>query len=185
VAFLGVFSLVAFGALGALGGPAPKAAAQQVAVGSPLESQVKAAYILNFINLTEWPPAALGPASNPLRICVAGSDPFRTVLEQTVKGDSVQGHPLVVERVTRDGAATCQVLFVAASDASQTVELLRALGSAPVLTIGEADAFLKGGGVVRFVTDQGHVRFDVNRRTAEQHGLTLSSRLLRVARSVQ
>ena len=185
MAFLGVLSLAAFGALSALRGPAPQAAAQQVSVGSPIESQVKAAYILNFVSLTEWPASALGPASNPFRICVAGSDPFRTVLEQTVNGESVQGHPLVVERVTRDVAATCQVLFVAASDAAQTAELLRTLGTAPVLTIGEADAFLKDGGVVRFITDQGHVRFDVNRRTAEQHGLTLSSRLLRVARSVQ
>lgn len=182
MAFLGVLSLVAFGALGAA---SPQAAAQQVSVASPLESQVKAAYILNFVNLTDWPAAALGPASNPFRICVAGSDPFRHVLEQTVRGESMQGHPLVVERVTRESAATCQVLFVAASDGAHTAELLRALGTAPVLTIGEADAFLKGGGVVRFVTDQGHVRFDVNRRTAEQHGLTLSSRLLRVARSVQ
>ena len=179
MAFLKVLSLVAFGAF------AQQAAVQQSSAGSPLEYQVKAAYILNFVNLTEWPAAALGPALNPFRICVAGADPFGGVLANTVKGESVQGHPLVVERLVRDSAQTCQVIFVPATHAGQTTELLRTLGSAPVLTIGEAEAFLRGGGVVRFVIDQGHVRFDVNRRSAEQHGLTLSSRLLRVARSVQ
>jgi hypothetical protein len=182
VAFLRVLSLVAFGALAP---QAPQAAIQQMSAGSPVEYQVKAAFILNFLNLTEWPAAALGPPSTPFRICVAGTGPLRSVLEDTIKGESVKGHPLVVERLARDAAQTCHVLFVPASDAAQTAELLRALGPAAVLTIGETESFLRAGGVVRFVVDQGHVRFDVNRRSAERHGLTLSSRLLRVARSVQ
>jgi hypothetical protein len=158
---------------------------QQGSARSPLEYQVKAAYILNFVNLTEWPAAALGPVSNPVRICVLGGDSFRSVLENIVRGESLHGHPLVVERSTGDPDQNCQVLFVSGRNADAGAELLRTLGPAPVLTIGEEDGFLRDGGVVRFVIDQGHVRFDVNRSSAEHHGLTLSSRLLRVARSVQ
>jgi hypothetical protein len=158
---------------------------QQMPAGSPVEYQVKAAYILNFVNLTEWPAAALGAPSNPFRICVSGTSPLRSVLEDTIKGESVHGHPLLVERLMRESAQACHVVFVPASDNAQTAELLRALGPAAVLTIGETDGFLRAGGVVRFLVDQGHVRFDVNRRSAERHGLTLSSRLLRVARSVE
>jgi hypothetical protein len=168
-----------------MGTLAPQDAIRQMSAGSPVEYQVKAAYILNFVNLTEWPPAALGPASTPFRICVSGAGPLRSVLEDTVKGESVNGHPVLVERLARDAAQTCRVIVLPASDAAQTSDLLRAIGPAPVLTIGETEAFLRAGGVVRFVVDQGHVRFDVNRRSAEQHGLTLSSRLLRSARSVQ
>jgi hypothetical protein len=172
---------VAFG----LAMPQVPALQQQPSVGSPLEYQVKAAYILNLVNLTEWPAAALGPSSNPFRVCVLGADSFRSVMENTVRGESVHGHPVVVERSTGDPDQNCQVLFVSTRNADAAAELLRTLGPAPVLTIGEADGFLRAGGVVRFVVDQGHVRFDVNRVTAEHHGLTLSSRLLRVARSVQ
>jgi hypothetical protein len=180
MAFLSVLSLVASLVYG------QQAGALQPSVGTPIEYQVKAAYILNFVNLTEWPAAALGPPASPFRICVAGNDPFRGALESTVKGEAIQGHPIVVERLTRaDAGQTCHVLFVSDGNATQIAELLQALGTAPVLTIGEADAFLRRGGVVRFVVDQGHVRFDVSRRSAERRGLTLSSRLLRVARSVQ
>ena len=179
MAFLTVLALVAFGAF------PPQPVALQQSAGTSLEYQVKAAYILNFVSLTEWPAAALGPALSPFRICVSGADAFRGVLANTVRGGSVQGHPLVVERFSHMTAQTCQVLFVPAADAGQTAAMLRNLGSAPVLTVGEAEAFLGGGGVVRFVIDQGHVRFDVNRRSAEEHGLTLSSRLLKVARNVQ
>jgi len=181
VAFLSSLAFVAFG----LAIPQVPALQQKPSSGSPLEYQVKAAYILNFVSLTEWPSDALGPLSNPFRLCVLGADPFRSVLENTVRGESVHGHPLVVERSTGDPDQNCQVLFVSGRTAGAAAELLRTLGSAPVLTIGEADGFLRDGGVVRFVVEQGHVRFDVNRGSAEHHGLTLSSRLLRVARSVQ
>jgi hypothetical protein len=87
--------------------------------------------------------------------------------------------------VARDAVQSCHVLFVPAGEAAQTSELLRSVGTAPVLAIGESAAFLRAGGILSFVVDNGHVRFDVNRRNAEQRGLTLSSRLLRVARSVE
>jgi hypothetical protein len=180
VAFLNLLLLVASGAF-----PAQATAAAPSSVGSPLEYQVKAAYILNFVNLTEWPPSALGQVSTPFRLCVAGSDPFRGVLESTVKGETVMGHPIVVERVARGAAQTCQVVFVPGDDAAEAAEIVRTLGSGPVLTIGEGAAFLHAGGVVSFAVEQGHVRFDVSRGSAERHGLTLSSRLLRVARSVR
>ncbi len=58
------------------------------------------------------------------------------------------------------------------------------MAGAPVLTVGESVTFLQSGGMVNFVTEQGHVKFDVSRRTAEARGLKFSSRLLRLARSV-
>jgi len=61
----------------------------------------------------------------------------------------------------------------------------RATPSPPAAAITIGHNVESMGGVVRFVVDQGHVRFDVNRRSAEQRGLSLSSRLLRVARRVQ
>ena len=197
MAFLGVAALVVFQGVaapaaaarhsqGAQSPQSPRTAqAAQPAAASPLEYQVKAAYILNFINLTEWPPAALGSATAPFRVCLSGTGQLRAALEDTVKGESVHGHQVVVDRLTSETAPTCQVIYVPASDAAQMPDLMRAVGSAAVLFIGETDAFLRAGGVVRFVVDQGHVRFDVNRRSAEQRGLTLSSRLLRVARRVQ
>jgi hypothetical protein len=105
-------------------------------------------------------------------VCLSGTGQLRAALEDTVKGESVHGHQVVVDRLTSETAPTCQVIYVPASDARPDADLMRAVGSAAVLFIGETDAFLRAGGVVRFVVDQGHVRFDVNRRSAEQRGLS-------------
>jgi hypothetical protein len=153
--------------------------------GTTLEYQVKAAFIFNFISFTQWPASALGPPSSPLRICVAGDDPFRGALESTVSGERILDHPIAVEHLRGSAAGRCHVLFVAAADAARVPELLRDVGSSPILTIGESDQFLRSGGVVNLVVDEGHVRFDVSQKAAVAHGLTLSSRLLRVARSVR
>jgi hypothetical protein len=53
------------------------------------------------------------------------------------------------------------------------------------LTVGEGDEFLRQGGMVAFVIENRRVRFDVNQTTAANAGLTLSSRLLMVARVVR
>lgn len=163
---------------------AQRGIAPQPPPGANLEYQVKAAYILNFLSFVEWPDTAFETASTPFRLCVVGSDPFGGALEGTMKGESFQGHAVVVERVAPGEAAPpCQLLFVPAS--AEAADLLRTTVSAPILTIGESDGFLRNGGVVAFVIEQGHVRFDVNRASAERRGLKLSSRLLRVARNVK
>jgi hypothetical protein len=51
-----------------------------------------------------------------------------------------------------------------------------------VLTVGESPDFLTKGGMINFVLESGKVRFDVNVPAASARGLSLGSRLLRVAR---
>ena len=168
--------------------PTISLSAQPVAVveqGPSLEYQVKAAYLLNFVSFTEWPRSAFATDTAPLRICTAGGDPFGAVLDGTVEGEAVLGHPVVVERVMATGdARSCHVMFLARSQDGRVAEWLRAVHGAPVLTVGESAAFLRAGGIVSFAVDQGHVRFDVNRGAAEARGLKFSSRVLRLARSV-
>jgi hypothetical protein len=54
-----------------------------------------------------------------------------------------------------------------------------------VLTVGDSDGFLRAGGMIAFVVEDRHVRFDISQREAAKGSLTLSARLLNVARSVQ
>jgi hypothetical protein len=55
----------------------------------------------------------------------------------------------------------------------------------PILTVGEAPGFAEHGGVIRFVLEDNRVRFEVNVAAAHQADLTISSRLLTLARIVQ
>ena len=144
---------------------------------------MKAAYLFNFINFTEWPPSAFeGPASS-FHICIVGRDPFGRVIDDAMRGEAVLGHPLAVRRLRLDEPLLgCHVVFVPASVAAPAV-VLRAIGAAPVLTVGESDAFWRAGGMLRFDMQETHVRFDANGKAAEAAGLRLSARLMQVART--
>jgi hypothetical protein len=63
--------------------------------------------------------------------------------------------------------------------------MLALLKQAPVLTVGEGERFLSLGGHIAFVVENNRVRFDVNKDAIDRTGLTISSKLLRVARSVK
>jgi hypothetical protein len=106
-------------------------------------------------------------------------------LAETIRNEAVEGHPLTL--VSSPPAAAirrCHILFVPAN-APNPEAALKAADGAPVLTVGETEAFLRAGGALRFAVDGGRVRFDVNPGSAARVGITLSSRLLQVARKVE
>jgi len=149
-----------------------------------LEYEVKAAFLYNFFSFVTWPTDALASASDPVRLCVFDPDPFGPVLDRTVAGGVAEGHPIAVQRVP-DGQSLlrCSLVFVPRSAAAHVDQVIRATAKRAVLTVGESPDFLKKGGMIEFVIDGGRVRFDVNAKAAAANGLSLSSRLLRVARS--
>ena len=51
--------------------------------------------------------------------------------------------------------------------------------------VGESDGLARRGVAINFYIADGRIRFEVNRRAAEQARLKLSSRLLRLARLVE
>ena len=149
-----------------------------------LEYRVKAAFLLNFTKFTEWPESAFVDAKTPLSICILGSDPFGHVLDQTIEGEVVNSRKLVVQRIQSPPAAkACQVLFAARLEEG-TSQILSTVGPG-VLTVGEDETFVRGGGMIRFLIEAGRVRFDINQTAAEAAGLKLSSKLLKVARLVK
>ncbi len=149
-----------------------------------VEYQVKAAFLLNFAKFVEWPAGAFPTADSPIAICVLGKDPFGRALDEVVQGETVNARRLVVQRINQAPAPRmCNVLFVGGGE-KDVPKLLDSLGR-QVLTVGEGDKFLRDGGMIALVIDNRRVRFDVNQMAAVNAGLTLSSRLLSVARSVE
>lgn len=148
------------------------------------EYQVKAAFLMNFTKFVDWPASAFQNSESPLTICVLGEDPFGGALDQVVENETAGGRRLAVQRLHRmPPAKTCQVLFISRSERDQAA-LVAAAGSG-VLTVGDQEGFLREGGIIAFVLQAHHVRFDINLQAAARAGLAISSRLLSVARRVQ
>lgn len=152
-----------------------RASAQSVEVA--LEYRVKAAYLFNFTKFVEWPEEALRDGT-PLTICTVGGNPFGPALGETIRGEQVNGRPLAARPAPP--VEGCHLLFV--PRAVPPAGHLAAASTRPILTVGESEDFLDRGGMVRFVLEDGRIRFEINHDAAARMHLRISSRLLRLAR---
>jgi YfiR/HmsC-like len=148
------------------------------------EDDIKAVFLFNFTQFVEWPPAA--DTREPFRICVVADPPFVAALDRTVAGESVGHRPIArTDPASPDAARGCEILFIGRQDDERTVERwLAAVKGLPVLVVGESRAAWSRGVHVNFVVENNRVKFDVHNDNAARDGLTISSKLLRVARHV-
>jgi hypothetical protein len=148
----------------------------------PLEYEVKAAFLLNFVRFVQWPEVR---SPGPIAVCVLRHNPFGDVLRQIVDGETVEGRPVVVRHIsTPDAAPGCQILFVPRSVIQEDGAI--AVPVEPgVLTVGESDTFIDLGGIINFFEDGGRIRFAIAPSAAQRSALRLSARLLNVARLVE
>jgi hypothetical protein len=54
----------------------------------------------------------------------------------------------------------------------------------PILLVGNAPDFLDRGGMINFVVVNNRIRFDINVKNSHRAGLEISSKLLKVARTI-
>jgi hypothetical protein len=152
----------------------------------PTEFQVEAAYLFNFGRFVDWPPTSRGQTGASLVICVLGDDPFGSSLDSVLQRGTVKGKALTAKRIGRiEDAATCQVLYISASEAARVDRILSTVGNVSVLTVSDMPQFMDHGGMIQFMLEDGKVRFQINLGAAENAGLALSSELLKVAVNVK
>jgi len=150
------------------------------------EHQVKAAFLFNFAQFIEWPPNAFTSTNAPISIGILGADPFGESLDETVRGETIQGRTLVVRRSRRiEDLKDCQMIFVCRSEKRNLDEIFAALKSKPVLTVGETEGFAQRGGGINFYRDGNKVRFEINPAVTRRNGLRVSSELLSLGKIVK
>jgi hypothetical protein len=154
------------------------------ALAQPTEWEVKAAFLPRFFRYVTWQPAAMPRGNLPFVLCVLGSDPFGTALDQAARNQTVDGRKIAVRRLAPDAALdNCHVLFVAGGRTTRN-QAAAALARRQVLTV--TDARNNGPkGIVHFSIVGGRVRFFIDQSLAEQRGLSISSRLLALALGVR
>lgn len=146
------------------------------------EYDLKAVFLFNFTTFVEWPAIAHPGEGEPFVIGILGEDPFGPVLDQVVNGETVKGSPLRIVRGQKlEDLPQARILFVSASESTRLPAILAALRGRPVLTVGDNPRFLDAGGMVGFSTGA-HVQLHINPDAARASGLTISSKLLRVAK---
>lgn len=146
------------------------------------EYQIKAVFLYNFAQFVEWPARAFPDAQAPLIIGVLGQDPFGGYLEEIVRGEKINEHPLSVQRYNNvSEAKNCHILFVNFTKAADLKEVFAALKFQSTLLVGDASNFILQGGMIRFFTENSKTRIQVNLEAVKDAELVISSKLLRLA----
>jgi hypothetical protein len=142
----------------------------------PLEYQVKAVYLFNFVKYVTWPPPA---RKRPITICIAERNPFGEALKETLRQEVVHQRPLEARLIAKPEPG-CDVVFVPRDSTAKPY--LEAARRSATLTVGEQADFLQQGGIINFIIEEGSVRFEIDPEAAERAHLRISSHLLRLGR---
>jgi hypothetical protein len=148
-----------------------------------VEYAVKGVYLYKLLAFVDWPASVFPAPNSPIVICILGRDPFGAALDKMVVDQRIGAHPVSIRRNVTAGDVSCQVAFVDFADPQAESDALRGFGGKPVLTVTDSNA--PAPGVIGFVLEKNHVRFDIDDDTATKDGLAISSKLLDLARNVK
>lgn len=138
-------------------------------------NNLRAAIVYNIVRFVEFPVS-----DNNLEMCVVRSaDGASQML--ALRGQRVGTRSIAVRLVDSASAEGCNVFYLGDASAAETA---RARGHG-VLVVGETPSFITSGGTVGLVRMGKQIRFEINARNARNAGLTISSKLLRLAARVQ
>ncbi len=151
----------------------------------PSEYQVKAVFLLNFINFIDWPADSSFQSDPAINVCVIGDDPFGDAID-AIRNETAKGKKMVVRfRAISEVPRGCQVVFIPAAENNHVGRIIRSIREPGVLTVADSEEGVRQGAIIGFFIEQKKVRFAVNIEAARRAGLKISAKLLKLARIVK
>jgi hypothetical protein len=146
------------------------------------EDAIRAAMLFNLTKFIEWPSWKLGASHPEFSVCVLGSDPIGLELDNSLRNRMVGSKPLVVRHLAAPEAATgCHILYVSGGESKKLRRVADSMAKNAVLTVSERSNTEVPEQVIGLPTVEDRIHIEVNLSTAQQSGLTISSKLLHLA----
>ncbi len=143
------------------------------------ESQLKAAYLVNFLKYVEWPTSR-----STVNICLFGRDSLGPYLAN-YEGRQIAGRELHIRKVSSpEQLADCQELFIPDTEEARISAVLRWVDKQAILTVSDSENFTREGGAIALIRNDGRLQFDVNNDAIGRANLKASSQMLRLARQI-
>lgn len=148
------------------------------------ENEVKAAFVYNFAHFVRWPDAHPIRSGEAFRYCVF-DDTLAPLLAKAVTGETLDGHPLVVQRQPDSrNLQECHLIYFGEQSAISPVsqaDLLRRLVSSAILTVSDQPGFAARGGMITLIRKRGRIHPVINTDAIERAELRISAKLLNLA----
>jgi hypothetical protein len=149
------------------------------------ESELKAAFIYNFIKFLEWPPEAFEGPESPIVICTLGESPLAKAV-QGLQGKELKQRRLTVKSIETPLAAhECHVLVTSGVQDREALLLKASWSEMPfLLTVSDQRGFAERNGMIEMISLENRIRFDVNLSLIGRSSLKISSQLLNLAHKI-
>ena len=152
---------------------------------SQLEYKIRAAYLYNFLLLTEWPSESDERTNDRLTLAILGEPEFDQELFRPIAGEEIDNTTIVVKHYDEWEEVAdlegCLLLYVGHSQTKHLSKIVNALRHSPVLLVSDIPGFLRQGGMIQFITVHNTVRFIINKKQIDASGIRISVQLFRVA----
>lgn len=148
-------------------------------------NQVKAAWLVSFLRFVRWDDPEI-PGTDIIVIGILGKDPYGNLFDY-FNDRPVLGRRLEVRKFGRykKGMSLegCQLIYVGKSEKRRMADILEVMPS-KTLTVSELDGFLDKQGMIQFRVVEQQLAYEINQKSAIEHGIVISSQLLARARKV-
>jgi YfiR/HmsC-like len=148
------------------------------------EYDLKAAFLYNVALFTDWPAETFEDKNAPFNFCIAGADPFGSSIDSLLT-KSLKQKKISVSRIGKASISRCQILFIPASENSHAESILKEIKNTSTLSVSEDLSTFKKGSMLNLSITENKLRFQVNMDAVSAARLSISSKLLRLADSVQ
>ncbi|MDM8556387.1 YfiR family protein [Desulfococcaceae bacterium HSG7] len=149
------------------------------------DDEIKAALVFKFPVYVRWPDNVMNEKAAQFNLCTLGKGRLPVFLSH-FDGEKIIGKVIRVKRIANiEALEDCHLLFISSSENKNLPVILKAIEGKPILTIGDMKGFAQNGGVINFIRVQDSVHFEINPEAGKRMGLTISSKLLRIAKIVK
>jgi hypothetical protein len=148
---------------------------------SPSASELRAAFVFNFVRFATWPADAL-PPDGAIVVCVLDRDDVADAFLRLTRSGTIDGRKVQARRVAwGDDVRSCHALYTSVAEPKRMSGLIEGLKDAPVLTIADSGRPRTDGAVASFFVERDQLRFAVDVAAMYRARLILSSKLLTLA----
>jgi hypothetical protein len=138
--------------------------------------------LFNFLKFVEWPEDSSADPHGKWVVGFVGTTPVGDELIRLFEGKNVLGRDLLIRKFqAADNLRGCNVLFISQSEKKSLPSILAALHGSSVLTVADMDDFIRSGGMIQFVVEDGRVRVVIDVGATRRAGLKVSSKMLLLA----
>jgi hypothetical protein len=157
----------------------------QARASSVASYQLQAAYIYQFTNYIDWPNET-SDSTQPFIIAILGDSPVADELEKLAKVKQIKGRTIQVQKhVSLETLKKPQILVLSREIPSERDVVLKFCATKGILTISHSPEAAENGIMINFFTEEGKLRYEVNRKAFEKEKFRVSSQLLKLARIVE